>query len=87
MEILSPLIIYPMPKPSPLVGPNPNNLKLGLPQLLVLRIVLLILSHPGSEKMLGTFRGGFCPWSLADPEIELVSEKILECPLFGGLCS
>src|SRR5262245_32411741 len=53
IEILPSLIMYPIPKPSPEVGPNPNCRSEGLPQLDVDRIVVLSLSHPASAKSAG----------------------------------
>jgi hypothetical protein len=49
----SSLIMYPIPKPSAHVGPNPKWRRHGLPQFEVDRTVVLILSQPGSLKMAG----------------------------------
>jgi hypothetical protein len=51
----SSFIMYPMPKPLPTVGPNPNKRRAGLPQLLVLITVWFIIAHPASVKILGVF--------------------------------
>src|SRR5436190_23491736 len=46
-------MMYPMPNPSPEVGPNPKCRSDGFPQFDVERTVLLILSQPGSMKRAG----------------------------------
>ena len=51
-----------MPKPSPDVGPKPKWRREGLPQLEVLRMVLLILSQPASAKMAGRAAVGRLGW-------------------------
>jgi hypothetical protein len=53
IEILPSLMIYPMPKPSPEVGPNPNWRSEGLPQFEVERMVVFSLSQPESAKRAG----------------------------------
>merc|ERR1712032_711620 len=50
MEMLPSLMMYPIPKPSPDVGPKPNCRSEGLPQFDVDRTVVLILSQPASAR-------------------------------------
>ena len=53
IEILSSLMMYPMPYPSPVTGPNPNNLSAGFPQFEVDKTDVDSNAQPGSVKMLG----------------------------------
>lgn len=53
IEIPSSLMIYPIPYPSPVTGPNPNNLSAGLPQFEVDKIDVDNNPQPGSVKILG----------------------------------
>lgn len=74
MEIMSSLMIYPIPNPSAATGPNPNNLSAGLPQLEVERILVLSNPQPGSLKISGRE-------SFADEDDE---EDVDDVSLAGG---
>jgi hypothetical protein len=54
MDIPSSLIMYPRPYPSGEVGPKPNNLSAGFPQLEVESTAVLRAFQPGSEKSDGS---------------------------------
>ena len=54
IDILSSLIMYPMPNPSCATGPKPNNLNAGLPQLDVERMLVFNTVHPGSTNIEGS---------------------------------
>jgi hypothetical protein len=53
MEMPSSLMMYPIPYPSAVTGPNPNNRKAGLPQFEVDKIDVFRRLQPGSVKMDG----------------------------------
>ena len=94
IEIESSLMMYPIPNPSPDVGPKPKCRRHGLPQFEVDRIVLLILSQPGSLKMAGVAGTGRMPRRLkllaedmpsSDTTSESLGESMPEDPFSPGL--
>jgi hypothetical protein len=48
-------MMYPIPYPSGTTGPNPKSLRLGFPQLLVLKTVWFRVCHPPSLKRPGVY--------------------------------
>jgi len=61
-EIPSSLMIYPIPKPSAAVGPNPNTRNAGFPQFSVEKIDVPNSAQPGPVNMAGR-RVGLYPVS------------------------
>ena len=56
IDIPSSLMMYPIPYPSGVTGPNPNRRRAGLPQLEVERTDVPRRLYPGSVNIEGTLR-------------------------------